>query len=81
MDSSGEHGLAVMSNPAQQIFSKAWKVAHVSRDDRLSYMAYMEQITFLLFLKTADVMTKPPLNRLIGCSGGVRLASSADMPR
>ena len=33
------------------------------RDDGLSYMAYTEQITFLLFLKMADEQTKPPYNR------------------
>jgi hypothetical protein len=43
--------------------SKAWNFAHVPRDDGLSYMAYVEQITFLLFLKMADQQTKPPYNR------------------
>ena len=52
-----------MSNGSQQIVSKAWNFAHVLRDDGLSYMAYTEQITFLLFLKMADEMTKPPYNR------------------
>src|SRR5262249_40838892 len=52
-----------MSNDSQQIVSKAWNFAHVLRDDGLSYMAYTEQITFLLFLKMADEMTKPPHNR------------------
>jgi len=52
-----------MSSPAQQIVSKAWNFAHVLRDDGLSYMAYTEQITFLLFLKMADEMTKPPYSR------------------
>ena len=33
------------------------------RDDGLSYMAYTEQITFLLFLKMADEQTRPPYNR------------------
>ena len=33
------------------------------RDDGLSYMAYTEQITFLLFLKMADELTKPPYKR------------------
>ena len=40
-----------MSTDSQQIVSKAWNFAHVLRDDGLSYMAYTEQITFLLFLK------------------------------
>ncbi len=53
-----------MSTDSQQIVSKAWNFAHVLRDDGLSYMAYTEQITFLLFLKMADELTKPPYNRL-----------------
>ncbi len=52
-----------MSTDSQQIVSKAWNFAHVLRDDGLSYMAYTEQITFLLFLKMADEMTKPPYSR------------------
>ena len=52
-----------MSNASQQIVNKAWNFAHVLRDDGLSYMAYTEQITFLLFLKMADEQTKPPYNR------------------
>lgn len=52
-----------MSNASQQIVNKAWNFAHVLRDDGLSYMAYTEQITFLLFLKMADEQSKPPYNR------------------
>jgi type I restriction enzyme M protein len=52
-----------MSNVTQQIVAKAWNFAHVLRDEGLSYMAYTEQITFLLFLKMADEQTKPPHNR------------------
>ena len=52
-----------MANHTQQIVNKAWSFAHVLRDDGLSYMAYTEQITFLLFLKMADELTKPPYNR------------------
>lgn len=52
-----------MSNDTQQIVNKAWNFAHVLRDDGLSYMAYTEQITFLLFLKMADELTRPPYNR------------------
>ena len=53
----------LVSNDTQQIVNKAWNFAHVLRDDGLSYMAYTEQITFLLFLKMADEQTKPPHNR------------------
>jgi type I restriction enzyme M protein len=52
-----------MSNASQQIVNKAWNFAHVLRDDGLSYMAYTEQITFLLFLKMAHEQTQPPYNR------------------
>jgi len=50
-------------NHTEQIVNKAWNYAHVLRDDGLSYMAYTEQITFLLFLKMVDEQTKPPYNR------------------
>lgn len=36
---------------ASQIGTRVWSYAGVLRDDGLSYMAYVEQITFLLFLK------------------------------
>ncbi len=49
-----------MADPTQQIVNKAWSFAHVLRDDGLSYMAYTEQITFLLFLKMAHERTQPP---------------------
>ncbi len=52
-----------MDNHTQQIVNRAWSYAHVLRDDGLSYMAYTEQITFLLFLKMADEQTKHPYNR------------------
>lgn len=52
-----------MSTATQSIVNKAWNFAHVLRDDGLSYMAYTEQITFLLFLKMAEEQSKPPYNR------------------
>jgi type I restriction enzyme M protein len=51
------------SNLSQQIVNKAWNFAHVLRDDGLSYMAYTEQISFLLFLKMAHQQTQPPHNK------------------
>jgi type I restriction enzyme M protein len=52
-----------VNNATQQIVAKAWNFAHVLRDEGLSYLAYTEQITFLLFLKMADEQTRPPYNR------------------
>ena len=52
-----------MSVDAPQIGNRAWNFAHVLRDDGLSYLAYVEQITYLLFLKMADEVTRPPYTR------------------
>ena len=38
-------------------------MANVLRDDGVSYGDYLEQITYLLFLKMADEMNKPPYNK------------------
>ena len=51
------------NNHTQHIVQKAWSFAHLLRDDGLSYMAYTEQITFLLFLKMAHQQTLPPWSR------------------
>lgn len=48
---------------ASQIGTRVWSYAGVLKDDGLSYMAYVEQLTFLLFLKMADELTKPPYNQ------------------
>lgn len=51
-----------MSNP-QQLVQKLWNYCNILRDDGLSYGDYVEQLTFLLFLKMADEQTKPPYNK------------------
>ena len=43
-----------MSNAANRIVRKLWSYCDVLRDDGLSYQDYLEQLTFLLFLKMAD---------------------------
>ena len=43
-----------MSDVANHIVQKLWSYCHVLRDDGLSYQDYLEQLTFLLFLKMAD---------------------------
>ena len=45
------------------IVQKLWNYCNVLRDDGLSYGDYVEQLTYLLFLKMADEQTKPPFNR------------------
>jgi type I restriction enzyme M protein len=43
-----------MSDAANRIVQKLWSYCQVLRDDGLSYQDYLEQLTFLLFLKIAD---------------------------
>ncbi len=51
-----------MSNPAALV-QKLWNYCNILRDDGLSYGDYVEQLTFLLFLKMADEQSKPPFNK------------------
>lgn len=46
-----------------QIGQKLWSYCNVLRDDGLSYGDYVEQLTFLLFLKMTDEKSKPPFNK------------------
>ncbi len=48
---------------ANGIVQKLWNYCNVLRDDGLSYQDYIEQLTFLLFLKMADEQTRPPFNK------------------
>jgi len=52
-----------MSSP-QQLVQKLWNYCNVLRDDGLSYGDYVEQLTYLLFLKMAHERTQPPHNDL-----------------
>ncbi len=45
------------------IISKVWSFADVLRDAGVSYGDYLEQLTYLLFLKMADEYSKPPYDR------------------
>ena len=52
------------------IVSKVWSFANVLRDDGVGYGDYLEQLTYLLFLKLADEFAKPPYNREINIPTG-----------
>ena len=45
------------------IVSKVWSFCTALRDDGVSYGDYLEQLTYLIFLKMADEYAKPPYNR------------------
>jgi type I restriction enzyme M protein len=52
-----------MANQSSAIIQKVWNYCNVLRDDGVSYGDYVEQLTYLLFLKMADEQTKPPFNK------------------
>lgn len=45
------------------IVQKVWSFCNTLRDDGVGYGDYLEQLTYLLFLKMADEYTKPPHNK------------------
>jgi type I restriction enzyme M protein len=45
------------------LVQRLWNYCNVLRDDGLSYQDYLEQLTFLLFLKMADELTLRPWNK------------------
>jgi type I restriction enzyme M protein len=48
---------------ASTLVSKIWNFCNTLRDDGVGYGDYLEQLTYLLFLKMADEYSKPPFNR------------------
>ncbi len=59
-----------MSTESTSIVSKVWSFANVLRDDGVGYGDYLEQLTYLLFLKMADEFSKPPHNRKLNVPEG-----------
>ena len=51
------------TNNTSGIISKVWSFCNTLRDDGVGYGDYLEQLTYLLFLKMADEFSKPPHNR------------------
>ncbi len=51
---------------AAPIISKVWSFCTTLRDDGVGYGDYLEQLTYLIFLKMADEYSKPPYNRDVG---------------
>jgi type I restriction enzyme M protein len=48
------------------IISKVWSFCTTLRDDGVGYGDYLEQLTYLIFLKMADEYSKPPYSRDVG---------------
>lgn len=51
------------SSNTSSIVSKIWAFCNTLRDDGVGYGDYLEQLTYLLFLKMADEYSRPPYNR------------------
>ena len=51
---------------ASAIVSKVWSFCTTLRDDGVGYGDYLEQLTYLIFLKMADEYSRPPYNRNVG---------------
>jgi type I restriction enzyme M protein len=45
------------------LIQKVWNFCHTLRDDGVGYGDYLEQLTYLLFLKMAHEYAQPPYNR------------------
>lgn len=48
------------------IVSRVWNFCNILKDDGVSYGDYLEQLTYLIFLKMADQYARPPHNRKVG---------------
>jgi type I restriction enzyme M protein len=53
-------------NATASIVSKVWSFCNTLRDDGVGYGDYLEQLTYLIFLKMADEYSQPPHNRKVG---------------
>ncbi|TDQ40149.1 HsdM family class I SAM-dependent methyltransferase [Thiopseudomonas denitrificans] len=51
---------------ASSIVSRVWSFCTTLRDDGVGYGDYLEQLTYLIFLKMADEYSKPPYSRDMG---------------
>jgi type I restriction enzyme M protein len=49
-----------MENPSQYVVQRLWNYCSILRDDGMSYSDYIEQLTYLLFLKMAYERTQSP---------------------
>ena len=52
------------------IISKVWGMCGPLRDDGVSYGDYLEQLTYLIFLKMSDEYAKPPYKKETGIPAG-----------
>ena len=59
-----------MPEQTSTIISKVWGICNVLRDDGVSYGDYLEQLTYLIFLKMSYEYSLPPYKRDVGIPAG-----------
>lgn len=59
-----------MANETSTIISKVWGMCNPLRDDGVSYGDYLEQLTYLIFLKMSDEYSRPPYKKETGIPQG-----------
>ncbi len=59
-----ESAAAANTDETRQLVAKLWSYCHVLRDDGVSVLDYVEQLTYLLFLKMAHEQKNRRLNRV-----------------
>ena len=68
-----------MAEQTTSIVSKVWGMCDPLRDDGVSYGDYLEQLTYLIFLKMSDEYSKPPYDRETGIPAGYGWADMKDL--
>ena len=59
-----------MPEQTSSIISKVWSLCNPLRDDGVSYGDYLEQLTYLIFLKMSDEYSRPPYRKETGIPKG-----------
>ena len=59
-----------MPEQTTSIISKVWSLCNPLRDDGVSYGDYLEQLTYLIFLKMSDEYSRPPYRKETGIPKG-----------
>ena len=68
-----------MADNTNSIISKVWSLCNPLRDDGVSYGDYLEQLTYLIFLKMSDEYAKPPYKKQTGIPTGYTWADMSSL--
>lgn len=68
-----------MPDQTSNIISKVWGMCNPLRDNGVSYGDYLEQLTYLIFLKMSDEYSKPPYKRNTGIPAGYTWADMSTL--